>query len=202
MPIPLTVQVTGPIAPSATSDTYPTHFATYGFGGKHEVADYTELNGIPDERRVAYMMSTVASDGKYWELNPGPWVHNISDWTQLSIGAGSGTNYTSIALTNAVPVVVDTVPVQTVGDVTWTVVIANATTRARERWVISATHDGDLSNDAVSVDYNVGGRGPDSGHTIIVDLNGTGASQTFRLVITASGTGWTAYYRKLESVTL
>ncbi len=84
MSIPGTVPITGQLAPTETTDTYPTHDTQYGRGGVHHVADITARNNIPAERRVAGMLCTVESDGKIYRL-----ATNLTDWVELVTG-GSG----------------------------------------------------------------------------------------------------------------
>lgn len=79
--IPGSVRVTGPIAPSDVSDSYPTHVSNYGQGGMHEVADITARDAIADERRLEGMIVFVISESKNYQLVGG--VTN-SDWVDMA----------------------------------------------------------------------------------------------------------------------
>lgn len=57
------VVVTGPLSTTAPSDTYPTHDATLGLGGKSEVATLVLRNAISSFRRAFGMIVTVNADG-------------------------------------------------------------------------------------------------------------------------------------------
>jgi hypothetical protein len=81
MTIEGSVQVAGFIAPTAPTDVYPTHDATYGMDGWRSVADSIERNAIPDERRRQGMMVAQQDTGDNWQLKAGPWVHTDSDWS-------------------------------------------------------------------------------------------------------------------------
>jgi len=74
MPIPGTVQITGKIAPTALTDTYPTHDANFGKGGIHHVASIAERDAIPAQRLTDGMLCTVAADGNTYQLLVGVWV--------------------------------------------------------------------------------------------------------------------------------
>lgn len=56
------------LAPSAATDTYATHSATYGRGGCHHVATIVDRNAIPSDRRMEGMLCTVAGDPKLYRL--------------------------------------------------------------------------------------------------------------------------------------
>jgi hypothetical protein len=86
MPIPGTVQVTGSIAPTDVSDTYPSHDAIYGKGGQRSVADFAARNAISTARRVEGMLVYTESDGKTWRLLPAPWVGTDLDWEEFASG--------------------------------------------------------------------------------------------------------------------
>jgi hypothetical protein len=69
MAIPGTQQVTATIAPSALTDTYASHDAIYGKGGRREVADNTERDAITVDRRTRGMIVYVQSTGLEWQLD-------------------------------------------------------------------------------------------------------------------------------------
>lgn len=79
--IPGTIPLSGVIAPSATSDTYPVTDAVYGIDGLRNVLDTTERNNIPTPRRREGMLVGITSTGDYWRLNPSPWLGDDSDWS-------------------------------------------------------------------------------------------------------------------------
>ena len=86
--IPGSVRVTGFIAPTDTADTYPSHDATYGRGGMRSVADLTERNAIPADRRQAGMLVYVSSNTTTYQLNQPPWNFTNTDWTAFPSGGG------------------------------------------------------------------------------------------------------------------
>lgn len=75
-----TVRVTGKFAPSDTTDTYPTHDESYGYGGYRAVADAAARTAIPAARRKAGMLVRQIDTGAFWML-----VGGILDanWTLL-----------------------------------------------------------------------------------------------------------------------
>ena len=84
MPIPNTVQITGQLAPSALTDTFPTHASNYGKGGVHNVASLAERDAITTQRRVAGMLCTVVGDPDIYRLES-----NLTTWTAITTGGGS-----------------------------------------------------------------------------------------------------------------
>ena len=84
--IPGSVRVGGFIAPSDTTDVYPTHEDVYGKGGFRPVADTTARDAIPNERRKEGMWVKVLADGKVYTLSGG-----IGDehWVEQTMGGGS-----------------------------------------------------------------------------------------------------------------
>lgn len=73
-------RVTGPIVPSDTADTYPTHYDVYGSGGYRSVADELAKDAIPAGRRTAGMMVHVRSSGAIYILGT-----NLTTWAATSI---------------------------------------------------------------------------------------------------------------------
>lgn len=73
-------RVTGPIVPSDTADTYPTHYDAYGSGGYRSVADELAKEAIPTARRTPGMMVHVRSSGAIYILSS-----NLTDWAATSI---------------------------------------------------------------------------------------------------------------------
>lgn len=62
--IPDSVRVTGLLAPSDDTDTYPSHDSKWGRGGYREVADIAERDAIPSDRqRVGMLVYVADSDG-------------------------------------------------------------------------------------------------------------------------------------------
>lgn len=88
--IPGTIPLGGTIAPTDTTDVYPTHISNYEQGGVHHVATIAERDAITAERRMAGMLCTVANDGngnpKIYQLVGG--VDN-ANWQELSTGGGA-----------------------------------------------------------------------------------------------------------------
>ena len=56
------IQVTGPIGTTASTDTYPTHWDFLGFGGARSVDTLTDRNAISALRRVFGMKVEVTAD--------------------------------------------------------------------------------------------------------------------------------------------
>ena len=90
---PGSVRVTGFIAPSDTSDTYATHDSRFSLGGGHEVADHTERDAIPDDRRREGLSCYTANDKITWQLQGG--IAN-SNWIAMAIGS-AGVSIAEIA---------------------------------------------------------------------------------------------------------
>jgi hypothetical protein len=65
------VVVTGPVVPTDTSDTFPTHKSQYGLGGWMEVANEAARLAIPSDRREAGMHVYQIDTKKYWTLQGG-----------------------------------------------------------------------------------------------------------------------------------
>jgi len=78
MAIPNTVPITGPIAPTAVGDTYPSHTEEYGRGGYRSVADNTERDNIPAGRRSAGMLVYVIGDAIAYRLGI-----DLTTWTAV-----------------------------------------------------------------------------------------------------------------------
>jgi hypothetical protein len=89
--IPGSIPVTGILAPTDSTDTYPVYDPIYGIDGLRSVQNNIARNDIPRDRRRHGMVVYTQSDGKYWVLNPSPWAGTDADWTELIMGAsGSG----------------------------------------------------------------------------------------------------------------
>lgn len=68
MPIPGTVPLSGPIAPSSTADTYPVTDPQYGLGGMRSVDSLSQRDAIPAERRQPGMIVYVSGLGEWYAL--------------------------------------------------------------------------------------------------------------------------------------
>ncbi|HYC29230.1 MAG TPA: hypothetical protein VEB42_10445, partial [Chitinophagaceae bacterium] len=64
-------KVLGPLQRNGASDTYPTHLATLGKGGIHQVDDVAARDAIPADLRVENMVAIVKADGKWYKLAGG-----------------------------------------------------------------------------------------------------------------------------------
>lgn len=155
------------------------------------VLQYRTQENLTERYVVALIYNESSADG----------VANFPAPTNDPTGGGSSSGEI-IGLTNGVPVTVDSVVVDNVQGVKWYLQLFNPTTGVREAWEIPAHHDGTDAADATAADYTISGLGPDSGtgHTIVVDLNGAGASQVMRLRVTAGAAGWSAFITKVVSV--
>lgn len=80
MPIPQTVTVAAPIAPSSEGDTYPVTDPKYGKGALRTVANVNERNSISSERREVGMIVYQQDTGIYYTLINGT---ENANWTQL-----------------------------------------------------------------------------------------------------------------------
>lgn len=78
--IPGTVPVAGPVAPTSTGDTYPSHLAIYGKGGLRTVADNTERDAISADRREAGMLVYSIGAGVTYQLDT-----DLTTWIIFSI---------------------------------------------------------------------------------------------------------------------
>jgi len=61
--------IAAPIVPGSTDDVFPTHDAQYGRGGYRAVANVTERDAIPAERRSAGMAVRTNDTNANWVLN-------------------------------------------------------------------------------------------------------------------------------------
>lgn len=93
--IPGSVTVTGFIAPTDTSDTYPVIDPIYGIDGLRSVADTAARNAIPNDRRRYGMIVFTQSDGKYWKLENSPWSGTNTDWVEFTLTSSAATVYRS-----------------------------------------------------------------------------------------------------------
>ncbi len=81
--IPGSVEVTGFIAPSDSTDVYPSHDALYGMDGYRSVADNTERDAIPSLRR-RWGMEVFTQDSEIvWRLDS-----DLTTWIDTSAGGG------------------------------------------------------------------------------------------------------------------
>lgn len=95
------VTVTGFIAPTDTTDTYPVTDAVYGIDGLRSVADATARNAIPDARRRYGMIVFTQDNNKYWQLQASPWSGTNTDWVEVTFASSSiyRTSFTDVDLT-------------------------------------------------------------------------------------------------------
>lgn len=98
--IPGSVTVTGFIAPTDTTDTYPVIDPIYGIDGLRSVADSAERNAISNDRRRYGMIVFTRSDGKYWKLENSPWSGTNTDWVEFTLTSSNTAVYRS-SFTNA-----------------------------------------------------------------------------------------------------
>jgi hypothetical protein len=82
MPIPGTVPLSGTVAPTSELDTFPVTNPKYGLGGLRTVANTTERNDIPTERRQVGMIVYVMDLNAYYGLAGGTGNNN---WVPLPI---------------------------------------------------------------------------------------------------------------------
>jgi hypothetical protein len=94
--IPGTTPISAPVAPTADTDSYPSHLAKYGKGGWRTVDNAAARLAIPTGRREACMVVVDADTGEKWILGAG--LTN-ADWTAFSAGAGDPVSAPSVELT-------------------------------------------------------------------------------------------------------
>lgn len=87
--IPGTIPLTGQVAPTDSTDTFPTHEDIYGAGGYMTVADATARNAITTERRKKGMLVYLVSDGLVYQLNTTTNTGTSADWTVVSLSGSS-----------------------------------------------------------------------------------------------------------------
>ena len=77
--------IAAPIVPGSTDDVFPTHDAQYGRGGYRAVANVTERDAIPAERRSADMVVRDSSENTEWVLASDlvTWLRNSSAYIRL-----------------------------------------------------------------------------------------------------------------------
>lgn len=128
MSIPGTVQLTGQVAPTALTDTYPTHADIYGLGGLRSVADVTARNAVTTDRSSLGMIVVTQSDFKLWQLTTYPPTGSNSDWTQFASGGASAGDFTQARLTLTSGVPVTTTDVIGATSIYWTPYKGNSVT--------------------------------------------------------------------------
>jgi len=82
------VPIAGFIAPTDSTDVYPSHDAQYGRGGLRSVADNTARDAITSDRRAEGMFVYVNSTSTLYVLDS-----DLTTWNEFSSG-GSDTNIT------------------------------------------------------------------------------------------------------------
>lgn len=86
MAIPRTLPLSGPIAPYSVSDTYPTHYAEFGYGGYREVNTIDDRDNISQQKRSEGMQVYVRKEKIVYVLVGGLENDNwesISDFLNL-----------------------------------------------------------------------------------------------------------------------
>lgn len=78
--------ITVPIAPTSTTDTYPTHDNIYGLDGLRNVDTLADRNAIPNLRRRAGMIVGL-TDSTYWRLKNVVWNGTNTDWEPFVLGS-------------------------------------------------------------------------------------------------------------------
>ena len=90
MAIPGTVPVTGPIAPTSTSDNYASHIDTYGKGGFRAVADNTARDAIKSNCRSEGMWVYVLATASLYQL-----ASDLTTWNTVPL---TGQRYRSMPI--------------------------------------------------------------------------------------------------------
>ena len=76
--------ISSPIVPFTTDDTYPTHEARYGKGGFRTVSEIADLNRIPEARLEEGMLVYVINDPN--KVNTYQYIDG--EWVKSKIGSG------------------------------------------------------------------------------------------------------------------
>ena len=102
--------IAAPIVPGSTDDVFPTHDAQYGRGGYRAVANVTERDAIPAERRSAGMVvrdssenteGVLASDLVTWLRNSSAYIR-LEDLEDVIIESKTGDDIITYDATNDV----------------------------------------------------------------------------------------------------
>ena len=80
--------VVSPITPILDTDTYPSHYSDFGFGGLRTVATVVERNAITFARQVVGMLAYVEADDTYWKLLSTGNPLTDSNWEPLQVSGG------------------------------------------------------------------------------------------------------------------
>ena len=73
--------VTAPILPGHTGDSFPSHIDIYGKGGYRSVSGIAQLYNIPENRRSLGMLVYTQDSGRFWALSTGS-----QNWIELPFG--------------------------------------------------------------------------------------------------------------------
>ena len=108
--------LSAPVVVGTDLDNFPTHKSEFGKGGWHEVADTTERDAIPAERRTAGMAVYVTGENKFYTLNADltTWKDSTDTYQAKLV---SGTNIKTINNTSILGE--GNIEIQGGGDATW-----------------------------------------------------------------------------------
>lgn len=121
MDIQGTTRIAAPISPYNTDNTYATHEAQYGKGGRRTVANITERNAIPQNRREEGMHVWVSQEDKTYILKGGILDQNWeedADGVSFELQSGSIPYYDGTKLTDTGLTFISESNIQSSGDLT------------------------------------------------------------------------------------
>jgi hypothetical protein len=182
--IPGSVPITGFIAPTTNTDTYPVIDPIWGIDGLRSVADATARDAITAARRRAGMVVFTQNTGEYWTLLPGPWSFSPTDWVLFTGGGGGAI----IAPPTVIGVnVIDTIPGTTAADMEWKVVAQKGAVRLS--MLLRVNHDGvDVYYIPTDVALTPG--------TLDVAITADYNAGNMRLIVTTASLGWQIRYTR------
>jgi len=180
--IPGSVRLTGFVAPTDSTDTYPVIDPIWGIDGLRSVADATARDAIPTPRRRAGMLVFTQDTSEYWTLLPGPWTLAPGDWTLFSSGGVVIVPTTAVG-TN----VLDSISAALAADVNWEIVAQKAGVRLS--LTLRANHDGTTAYYGQTQIQATPG-------TIDITFSAAISAGNLRLIMVAGSLGWSLRYRR------
>lgn len=182
--IPGSVPLTGFVAPTDSTDTYPVIDPIWGIDGLRSVATAVARDAITAARRRDGMVVFTQDTGEYWTLLPSPWSFSPTDWVLFTGGGGGAI----IAPPTVIGInVIDTIPGATAADMEWKVVAQKGSVRFS--MTLRVNHDG--------VDaYYVPAEVVLTPGTIDVAITADYVGAAMRLIVTTGSLGWQIRYTR------
>ncbi len=180
--IPGSVRLTGFVAPTDSTDTYPVIDPIWGIDGLRSVADAATRNAIPAPRRRAGMIVFTQDTSEYWTLLPSPWAFNSTDWSLFSSGGVVVVPTVAIG-TN----IIDSIATALAADVNWELVAQKAGVRLS--LTLRTNHDGTTAYyGQTQIEATPG--------TIDITFSASVSGANLRLIAVAGSLGWSLRYRR------